>query len=65
MKNYRPISLLTIFSKVLENIMYNICRLTTQLVPEVFFRKGIPTENVAIKLRDNIFKSMKEDYSVT
>jgi hypothetical protein len=54
MSNYRPISLLTTFSKVLEKVMYN------RLVPEQFgFRKGISTENAAFKLTDNVFRSTK------
>jgi hypothetical protein len=57
MSNYRPISLLTTFSKVLEKVMYNRLSLYLQtnniLVPEQFgFRKGISTENATFKLTD-------------
>jgi hypothetical protein len=58
MSNYRPISLLTTFSKIHEKVMYSrlIHYLQTNniLVPEQFgFRKGISTEDAAIKLTDN------------
>jgi hypothetical protein len=55
MPNYRPMSLLTTFSKVIENVMYS--RMSHYLkanniqVPEQFgFRKGVSTENAALKL---------------
>jgi hypothetical protein len=56
MSNYRPISLLTTFSKVLEKVMHNRLRHYLQtnniLVPEEFgSRKGISTENTTFKLR--------------
>jgi hypothetical protein len=63
MTNYRPISLVTVFSKVLEKVMYN--RLSQHmhtnnvLVPERFgFRQGSSTENAAFKLTvySNLFK---------
>jgi hypothetical protein len=57
MTNYRPVSLLTTFSKVLENVMYS--RLSHHmhtnsiLVPEKFcVRKGVSTEDEALKLTD-------------
>jgi hypothetical protein len=55
MTNYRPPSLLTIFSKVPEEVMYNRLSHYFQsnniLAPEEFgCRKGISTENVAYKL---------------
>jgi hypothetical protein len=57
MSNYRPISLLTTFFKVLEKVMHNRLNQYLQtnniLVPEQFgFRKGITTENAAFKLTD-------------
>jgi hypothetical protein len=66
MSNYRPISLLTTFSKILEKVMYN--RLSHYLqtnnivVSEQFgFRKGISTENAAFnKLRDSVIISLNQ-----
>jgi hypothetical protein len=67
MSNYRPISLLTTFSKVLEKVMYN--RLshyfqTNILISEQFgFRKGISTENATFKLtdkQDSVLKSLNQ-----
>jgi hypothetical protein len=62
MLNYRPISLLTTFSKVLEKVMHNMLshylRTNNTLVPEQFgFRKGISTENTAFKLTDKQTKN--------
>jgi hypothetical protein len=55
MKNHRTISLLTVFSKVMEKVIYN--RLSHHmhtsniLVPEQFgFRQGSSTDNAAFKL---------------
>jgi hypothetical protein len=69
MTNYRPISLLTVFSKVLEKIMYN--RLSHHmhtnniLVPEQFgFRQGKSTENAAFKLTDSVLKSINQKMHV-
>jgi hypothetical protein len=61
--NYRPISLLTALSKVLEMVMYNRfshhMHTNNILVPEQFsFRKGLSTENVAFELTDNILKAI-------
>jgi hypothetical protein len=61
MANYRPISLLTIFSKVFETAMHSSLshRLHTNniLVKEQYdFSKGISTENPAFRLKDNVFK---------
>jgi hypothetical protein len=63
MSNYRPISLLTTFSKILDKVMYNRLShylLTNNiLVPEQYgFRKGISTENAAFKLMDGVVKSV-------
>jgi hypothetical protein len=59
MTNYRPISLLATFSKVLQKVMYNRLsqhmRCKNILVPEQFgFRKGISTEDATYKLTDNV-----------
>jgi hypothetical protein len=63
--NYRPISLLTTFSKVFEKIMYSGLSHHMQtnniLVPEQFgFRKGKSTEDAAFKLTDNVLKSINQ-----
>jgi hypothetical protein len=55
MPNYRPISLLTTFSIILEKVMYNrlshYLQTNNVLVPEQFgFRKGISTEHTVFKL---------------
>jgi hypothetical protein len=62
MTNYRPISLLTSFSKVLERVKCNWLshhvHTNNILVPEQFcFRKGVSTEDEAFKLTDNVLKS--------
>jgi hypothetical protein len=74
MSNYRPISLLTTFSKVLGKVMHNSLSHYLQtnniLVPDQFgFRKEISTENAAFKLTDSVLKSvikkcMLVEYSV-
>jgi hypothetical protein len=67
--NYRLVSLLTTFSKVLEKVMYN--RLSHHmhtnniLVMEQFgFRKGLSTEDVDFKLTDNVLKSVNHKMHV-
>jgi hypothetical protein len=55
LSNYRPILLLTTFSKVFETVMHsrlsNYLQNNNILVPEQFgLRKGISTENAAFKL---------------
>jgi hypothetical protein len=65
MSNYRPISLLTTFSKLFENVMYNRIshnlKANNILAPEQFgFRKGIYTENAAFKLTDCILKAVNQ-----
>jgi hypothetical protein len=61
MLDYRPISLLTAFFKVLEKVMPNRLRHYLQtnnilLVLEQFgFRKGMSIKNAAFKLTDSIF----------
>jgi hypothetical protein len=65
MSNYRPISLLTTFSKVLEKVMLN--RLNHSLITnnilvseEFGFRKGISTENAIFKLTESVLKSLNK-----
>jgi hypothetical protein len=67
MSNYRPISLLTAFSKILEKVkvMYNRLNHYLQtnniLIQEQYgFRKGISTENAAFKLTDSVLKSFNQ-----
>jgi hypothetical protein len=72
--NYRPISLLTKLSKLLEKVMYDglshHIHTNNILVPEQFgFRKGVSTEDAALKLTDSVLKSvnkkcMLEEFSV-
>jgi hypothetical protein len=59
MANYRPVSLLPLFSKVFEKAMY--CRLNQHLqvnnilaTEQYGFRKGLSTEQAAFSLTDNI-----------
>jgi hypothetical protein len=65
MTNYRPISLLPVFSKVFEKAMHS--RLSHHLytnhilVPEQHaFRKGMSTEDAAFKLTDSVFRSLNQ-----
>jgi hypothetical protein len=69
MTNYRPVSLLPIFSKVFEKAMHS--RLSHHLytnnilVPEhLAFRKGMSTEDAAFKLTDSVFKSLNQKLHV-
>ena len=69
MKNYRPISLLTVFSKALEKAMHS--RLNQKmhthniLVTEQYdFRKRISTENSAFKLKGSVLKSVNQEMHV-
>jgi hypothetical protein len=59
MANYRPISLLPVFSKVFEKAMY--CRLNQHLqvnkilaAEKYGFRKGLSSEQTTFSLTDNI-----------
>jgi hypothetical protein len=65
MSNYRPIPLVTTFSKVLEKVMHNMLshylQTNNTLVPEQFdFREGISTENAAFRLTDSVLKSVNQ-----
>jgi hypothetical protein len=69
MTNYRPIWLLTVFSKVFEKAMHSKLsqHLHTNniLVPEEHgFRKGISTESAAFRLIDGVFKSLNQKIHV-
>jgi hypothetical protein len=66
MSNYRPTSLLTTFSKILEKVTYNwlshYLQTNNILVSEQFaFRKEISTENAAFKLTDSVLKSRNQE----
>jgi hypothetical protein len=70
MTNYRPISLLTVSSKVLEKVMYNRLdhhmHTNNILVPEQFgFRQGNSTENAAFKLTNSVLKSINQKILVS
>jgi hypothetical protein len=69
MTNYRPISLLTVFSKVFEKAMHS--RLTQHLhtnnilvTEQHGFRNGISTENATFKLTDSVFTSINQKMHV-
>jgi hypothetical protein len=69
MKNYRPVSLLRVFCKVLEKAKH--CRLDQHLhtnnilVTEQYnFRQGISTEDAAFRLTDSVFKSINQKMHV-
>jgi len=69
MTNYRPFSLLTVFSKVLEKAMHSILsqHLHTNniLVTEQYsFREGISTKDAAFRLTDSVFKSINQKMHV-
>jgi hypothetical protein len=59
MTNYKPISLLMVYSKVMEKVMYNMLshhmHTNNMLVPEKFgFRQGKSTDNAAFKLTNSV-----------
>jgi hypothetical protein len=67
--NYRPIFLLPTFSKIFEKAMYS--RLNQHLytnniwVPEQYaFRKGMSTEDAALRLTDSVLKSLNHKLHV-
>ena len=67
MSNYRPISVLPCFSKLLERNMYN--RLYKYLTTEKLlyskqfgFQTGLSTEHAIVKLVDQIYKSFEKDH---
>ena len=67
--NYRPVSLLPIFSKVLEKAMHNRLNhhLNTHniLAPEQHaFKRGMSTEDAAFRLTDNVLKSLNQKLHV-
>jgi hypothetical protein len=69
MTNCRPISLLTVFSKVFEKAMHSRLSLHLHtnniLVTEQHgFRKGISTENATFRLTDSVFTSFNQKMHV-
>ena len=65
--NYRPISVLPSFSKILERVMYN--RLYKYLTTEKLlyskqfgFQTGLSTAHAIVKLVDQIYKSFEKDH---
>ena len=65
--NYRPISVLPCFSKILERIMYN--RLYKYLTTEKLlyskqfgFQAGLSTEHAIVKLVNQIYESFEKDH---
>jgi len=69
MTNYRPFSLLTVFSKVLEKAVYSTLsqQLHTNniLVTEQYgFREGISTEDTPFRLTNSVFKSINQKIHV-
>jgi hypothetical protein len=69
MTNYRPISLLTVFLKAMEKVMYNRIshhmHTNNIIVQEEFgFRQQSSTENAAFKLTDNVLKSINKKMHV-
>jgi hypothetical protein len=69
MTNYRPISLLTVFSKVFEKAIHGSLSQHLQthkiLVTEQHgFRKGISTENATFRLTDSVFTSINQKMHV-
>ena len=66
-RNYRPICVLSCFSKILEHIMYNRLykHLTTEklLYSKQFgFKTGLSIEHAIVQLVDQIYKSFEKNY---
>ena len=57
--NYRPISVLRCFSKILEKIMYN--RVYKYLKKQFGFREGHSTSHAIVNLVSNIYNSFNEN----
>ena len=65
--NYRPISILPCFSKILEPIMYNCLYkyLTTEKLlfsKQSGFQTGLSTEHSVVKLVNQVYKSFEKDH---
>ena len=57
-KNYRPISLLPVMSKILEKLIYR--RLISFLNQQIFFRKNYSTNRATTLLVENITRTFEE-----
>ena len=65
MKNYRPVSLLPVFSKVLERIVYNrlfnfVIKHKLLYTSQYGFQKDLSTELAILELQDRINTSLNE-----
>ena len=65
LSNYRPISILNIFSKIFERFMYNkliqfLYQYNVLYQNQFGFRQGHPTHHALITLVDNITKSLDD-----
>jgi len=63
--NYRPVSLLTVSSKVLKKAVHSRLsqhlHINNLLVTERYgFRKGISTEDAAFRVTESVFKSINQ-----
>jgi hypothetical protein len=69
MTNYKPISLLTVFSKVLEKAVHS--RISQHLHANILdtqhyrFRKEISTEGAPVRLEDSVFTSINQKMHVS
>jgi hypothetical protein len=68
MTNYRPISLVTVFSKVFKKVNSRLSQrlLTNNILAteQHGFRKGISTENATFRLTDSAFTSINQKMHV-
>jgi hypothetical protein len=69
MTNYRPISLLTLFSKVLKismhrNLSQHLHTKNILITEQYGFRKGISTEDAAFRLKDSVFQTLNQKQHV-
>jgi hypothetical protein len=68
MSNYRPIALLTSFSKTFEvifNRLHNHVHNNNILAPEQYgFRNNLSTESASYNLKNNIFEALNNKFTV-
>lgn len=65
MKNYRPVSLLPVLSKVMERIVYNrlykyLHKEALLVISQYGFQKGLSTELAILELQDRVSKILSE-----